>query len=250
MIVATTMRAFALCLVSCVPALALTGNAAPAGGPRHELLIVGSHGTSCTGTAVAHDLVLTAGHCIEQDTTYKVVEFDTARQPHLLDVRQAIRHQQFNISELFNHHATADVALLKMAAPLPPGIFPATLATGFAAPAIGDTLTVTGYGVAIRGDGKTGGTLRSARLAVIGKPGNLQVRLVDPSTGGARAGLGACTGDSGAPVYAASGELMGIVSWSTGPNMTEGCGGITGVTPLSLYRRWIVETSRRLSSPF
>jgi secreted trypsin-like serine protease len=229
------------------PALAMTGNAPSAAGPRHEVLIVGSHGTSCTGTAIAPDLVLTAGHCIEAGTTYKVVQFDAARQPQLLDVREVARHPQFDLRSVFAHRATADVALLKMVRPLPADIVPATLATS-AALQIGDTLTVVGYGLAIRGDGRSGGTLRAARLAVTGKPGNLQIRLVDPATGGKRAGLGACTGDSGAPAYAGT-AMIGVVSWSTGPNLTDGCGGLTGVTPLSLYRAWIVETARKLGSP-
>ena len=109
-------------------------------------------------------------------------------------------------------------------------------------------LTVSGYGLAVRGNGKTGGTLRAARLAVTGHPGNLQIRLVDPATGGARAGMGACTGDSGAPVFEGS-ALIGVVSWSTGPNNSAGCGGLTGITPLALYRNWIIETARRFGSP-
>jgi len=28
-----------------------------------------------------------------------------------------------------------------------------------------------------------------------------------------------------------------------------GCGGLTGVTPITLYRAWIVETVRKLGSP-
>jgi secreted trypsin-like serine protease len=211
------------------------------------VLIVGSHGTSCTGTAIARDLVLTAGHCIEADTTYKIVEFDVGRPPQLLDVREVARHPQFDLKTLFAHRATADVALLTMSRPLPADVIPATLGNGAAAPQVGETLTVVGYGVAVRGDGRTGGTLRAARLSVTGKPGNLQIRLVDPATGGTRAGMGACTGDSGAPVFAGD-ALIGVVSWSTGPNMTDGCGGLTGVTPLTLYRAWILETARKLGS--
>jgi secreted trypsin-like serine protease len=236
-------------LIWACPTLALVGNAPSAlPGGRHAVMIVGSHGTSCTGTAIARDLVLTAGHCIEPDTTYKVVEFDAARQPQLLDVRALARHPQFDVQTLFAHRATADVALLKMVQPLPPDIIPATLGKNARTPQVGDRLTVVGYGVAVRGDGKTGGTLRAAPLIVTGKPGNLQIRLVDPATGGARAGLGACTGDSGAPVFEGT-ALIGVVSWSTGPNMTDGCGGLTGVTPITLYRAWIVETARRLGSP-
>jgi hypothetical protein len=39
------------------------------------------------------------------------------------------------------------------------------------------------------------------------------------------------------------------VSWSTGPNNTDGCGGLTGVTPLGNYRAWIVEQARRMGAP-
>ena len=235
-------------LLLCGPALAITGNA-PAALPngRHAVMIVGSHGTFCTGAAIARDLVLTAGHCIEADTTYKLVEFDPTHQPRLLDVREVARHPQFDLKTLFAHRATADVALLKMAQPLPADIIPAVLGN-VPAPSVGDTLTVFGYGLAVRGDGKTGGTLRAAALTVTGKPGNLQIRLVDPRTGGATLGLGACTGDSGAPVFSGT-VLIGVVSWSTGPNLEAGCGGMTGVTPLALYRGWITDTARRLGSP-
>ena len=94
--------------------------------------------------------------------------------------------------------------------------------------------------------------MRAAPLTVTGQPGNLQIRLVDPATKGMRAGLGACTGDSGAPAFRDEGggfKVIGVVSWSTGPNLSAGCGGLTGITPLVRYRAWIVETARLLGSP-
>jgi secreted trypsin-like serine protease len=237
------------CVPAVAPAFAITGNAPSALlDGRHAVMIVGSHGTFCTGAAIARDLVLTAGHCIDADSTYKIVEFDAVRQPKLLDVSKVARHPQFHMQTLLAHRATADVALLKMAQPLPDTIVPAMLGAGTAPPKVGDALTVFGYGLAVRGDGKTGGTLRVARLTVTGHPGNLQIRLVDPATGGARAGMSACTGDSGAPVFADT-ALIGVVSWSTGPNMSGGCGGMTGVTPLTLYWLWIDQQSRQLGSP-
>ena len=235
-------------LLATAPAGAITGNSPRASGPRHAVMIVGSHGTFCTGAAIARHLVLTAGHCIEADTTYKIVEFNAAHEPQLLDVASVARHPQFNLKALFAHRATADVALLKMAQPLPAGVVPAMLSDGKRTPQIGEDLTVYGYGLAIRGEGKSGGTLRAAKLSVTGKPGNLQIRLVDPATRGTRPGMGACTGDSGAPVFEGS-ALIGVVSWSTGPNNSAGCGGLTGVTPIALYRAWIVETARHLGSP-
>jgi hypothetical protein len=112
----------------------------------------------------------------------------------------------------------------------------------------GDAFTVVGLGVAVRGDGKSGGTARGATLIATGRPGNLQVRLVDAATGGDKEGLGACTGDSGAPVFGADGSVIGLVSWSTGPRNSAGCGGLTGVTPLALYRSWITDSAKLLGN--
>jgi secreted trypsin-like serine protease len=118
--------------------------------------------------------------------------------------------------------------------------------------AVGERFAVYGYGMSVRTDANTSSTLRAATLVATGQPGNLQLRLVDPATGGNREGLGACTGDSGAPVYQDAGgyfAVIGVVSWSTGPNGDAGCGGFTGVTPIELYRGWIVDTARKLGSP-
>ena len=237
-------------ILLCTRTLAMVGDAPPAPeSGRAAVMIVGSGGTFCTGTAIARDLVLTAAHCVLPGVDYKLVEFDAARQPRFLDAREIARHPQFALPSLLAHRATADVALIKLAAPLPPAVAPATLSSWTQAPSVGERFSVIGYGLTVRGDGQTGGTLRRASLAATGKPGNLQLRLVDPMTGGERPGLGACTGDSGAPVFDGGGALIGVVSWSTGPGNSAGCGGLTGVTPLALYRAWIVETARKLGSP-
>ena len=45
---------------------------------RSVAMITGSHGTFCSGVALARDLVLTAGHCVLPGAEYKIVEFDAA----------------------------------------------------------------------------------------------------------------------------------------------------------------------------
>src|SRR6516165_5922485 len=144
---------------------------------------------------------------------------------------------------------TADVALVKLAEPLPSRVMSARIGGETDFVNVGDTLVVAGYGVTVRGDGRTGGTARAAALSVTGEPGSLQIRLFDPATKGVNAGLGACAGDSGAPAFrstAGEARIIGVVSWSTGPNLTAGCGGLTGITPLVKYRGWIVDTARKL----
>jgi secreted trypsin-like serine protease len=62
--------------------------------------------------------------------------------------------------------------------------------------------------------------------------------------------MGGCTGDSGAPAFDGDGPLViGVVSWSTAPGDEEGCGGLTGITPLFSYRDWIVDNARKFNSP-
>ena len=227
------------------PALALVGHASLATGPRSAVMIVGSGGTFCTGAAIASNVVLTAAHCVQPGADYKLVEFDAARQPRMLGVKAIVRHPQFDLKALLAHRATADIALLKLAQPLPAPLLPAKVGVLERKPEAGDPFVVTGFGVSIRGDGKTSGVLLTAALVATGKPGNLQIRLFDPVTRNERAGLGACTGDSGSPVFS-GGRIVGVVSWSTGPNNSEGCGGLTGVTPLDLYYTWIVGQVGRL----
>jgi hypothetical protein len=239
-------------LLACAPAAALVGGAenAEQALARHVVMLVGPRGF-CSGVAIARNVVLTAAHCVPAGAEYKLMELDAARQPMLKDIARIARHPGFDAAAA-RQRVTADVALLRLVAPLAAKFAPAALAAPRRSVAVGDLLLVAGYGVAAQGDGRTGGTLRTARLAVTGQPGSLQVRLVDPATRGDRPGLGACTGDSGAPVFDDSGgevAVLGVVSWTTGPNLSDGCGGLTGVTPLGRYRDWIVTTSAKLGAP-
>jgi secreted trypsin-like serine protease len=234
------------------PATAMVGGAyvVPKAASRPEVMLVGSRGNFCTGVAVARDLILTAAHCVQAGADYKLVELDAQRQPLMKDTLSVARHPQFNLKTMLSHRATADIALVKLAAPLK--VTPSPLMKARGRVAVGERFAVYGYGMSVRTDANTSSTLRAATLVATGQPGNLQLRLVDPATGGNREGLGACTGDSGAPVYQDAGgyfAVIGVVSWSTGPNGDAGCGGFTGVTPIELYRGWIVDTARKLGSP-
>jgi hypothetical protein len=230
------------------PALALTGAAPPAGGPPALpiVMVIDGNGDLCTGTALARELVLTAAHCVAAGLDYQV---KTRPADPPISVRSIAQHPRFDRASYAANRATADVALLKLAAPLPDDVKPATLAPARRV-AVGERLTIAGFGVTAAGTARGLGVPRMATLTVTGKPGSLQIRLFDPATRNRRPGLGACTGDSGAPAFEpASAAVIGVVSWSTAPGDEEGCGGLTGVTPLLLYRDWVIDTARKFNSP-
>jgi secreted trypsin-like serine protease len=233
------------------PALAVTGGAPPATGDvaRAIVMLVDENGDLCTATALAPELVLTAAHCVIGPHKRAVKVYQTGQS---IPVRSAQAHPRFNFASYAASRATADVALVKLVAPLPTIVAPAELA----APRrvnVGETLTVAGFGVTVDRTPIGLGIPREASLTVTGKPGSLQIRLVDAKTRDRRPGLGACVGDSGGPAFETGADgkrrIIAVVSWTTAPNDEDGCGGLTGLTPLILYRDWIVETAKTYNSP-
>lgn len=236
-------------LLFAAPASAIVGGAAPSneGVGRSVVTIVGSRGNFCSGSLIAPALVLTVAHCVQPGADYKIVHYGADRKPQLQDVKSVAIHPGFSMREMLAHRATADVALLRLQIPAQ-GKISSALGSPRLPIEVGAKFTIAGIGVTVRGDGKSGGIIRSAMLVATGKPGSLQIRLVDPATQGTHDGLGACTGDSGGPVVEDQQgvpTIVGVISWSTGPNGSAGCGGLTGVTPLTLYRQWILQTARQ-----
>jgi len=237
-------------LALAAPAAGMVGGAQPADEAltRHVVMVVGARRTGCTGTAIGRDLVLTAAHCVPPGTRYGVIEPGAPRSAKANRAANVERHPRFDPDTALSGRRTVDVALVKLSEPLSARVVPVPLGTREHFP-IGDRFIVAGYGITGAGGF---GTLRSATLMVVRHAGSGFLRLADPATRGDIAGLGACSGDSGGPVFEdTTGRLalVGVVSWGTDARRGGGCGGFTGATPLSLFRPWITETAGKLGSP-
>jgi len=234
------------------PASGMVGDAAPADETlaRHVVMVVGARRTGCSGTAIGRNLVLTAAHCVPPGAAYGVFEGGAGRRGRPNQVVGIERHPLFDQDTVLTSRETADVALLKLAQPLTRRVAPAPLGMRDHFP-LGDRFVVAGYGITGQPAGGYG-TLRSATLMVVRHAASGALRLADPTTRGEIAGLGACSGDSGGPVFEDIGgrvALVAVVSWATEARRGAGCGGFTGATPLARFRDWLAETSARLGSP-
>jgi len=149
---------------------------------------------------------------------YKIVLYDAQRQPQLREVKRWPRIRS-STSRAFSRTAPAPTSRCCNSSNRSGQDSGADRGAARADRGRQPAFTVAGIGVTKRGDGKSGGTIRAATLTATGQPGRLQIRLVDPATNNTTEGLGACTGDSGAPVFEdqnGRAVIVGVVSWSTG----------------------------------
>jgi hypothetical protein len=242
------LAAVVLCIAFQRPAAALVGEAQFAQGDvaQNVVLIRSARGARCTGVVVAPDIVLTAAHCTS-DATELTVYRTTEAGAESYKVVAFAAHPQYDAKSYAESQAAVDLALLKLALPLS-DLGPVVMRERVPLP--GERLLVAGFGDAVAESSAGLGALQTATLIAIGEPSSLQLRLADPAShGGAVAGLGSCRGDSGGPVFEWSAGrfvLVGVLSWSNGPNMSTGCGGVTGATPIARHRQWILKTTKRM----
>ncbi len=235
----------ALVCLSPAPAFAVIGGSpVGAGDPAaaETVMITGNQGF-CTGAVIGERLVLTAAHCVDGAGRIAVLVFGAGRQPLINEVVESRVHPQYRRADWQARRTAVDLAVVRTAQPIGQGRRAAGLAGG-GLPTPGTSIRLVGFGPASEGDGRSAGTLRAAALTVTGRPSTYQVRLTGP---GPQA-LGACTGDSGGPVYASEAGrpvVSGIVSWTTGRG-TARCGALTGTVPVAPHRRWIEEAARGL----
>lgn len=195
----------------------------------------------CSGVLIARDLVLTAGHCLEEVSSAERIGvfFYKGSVPvaEVSTVRAFSRHPQYRRgwensegeAETRQREIAADLALLRLSAPAPAGYEPVALSASPGA-AQGGSGRLAAAGLSGTGPTARSGLLKTSNVSTIrftdGAP-----RIAFANAAGGRA----CVGDSGGPVAVLDGKtprLWGVISAVLRP--ANGCGGRIVVAPVEL----------------
>jgi hypothetical protein len=217
--------------LSAGPASALVGaDLADRTVQRFTVIVAGAKGR-CSGVVLAPDIVLTAAHCVRPGERFRVGgDPGGGYQALLVPVAGIVQHPLYAEKD----PGSPDLAILKLAKPLPGRFIPAAL--NRRSPSIGDDLIVAGYGKSASGDSPV-----VLRMVLQRVSQSFRGWVVLTSVGENAAN--AAPGDSGGPVFAYRGmhSLVGL--------MVAVSGRQTKAVALTAHHDWIRETMRKLEKP-
>ena len=200
-------------------------------------MVLGSRGSACTGTLIARDIVLTAGHCV-QGSTQIAIAWNEGGKPVLELVKQTATHPQFSG---FNQRSI-DLALIRLSKPMGSRFEPAALEEGEGEHV---SFELAGFGLQTSYDEASAGKLRSAETV------SLQLstsRVLHLGRETAPSELQICKGDSGGPVFADTGDgrvLVGVIVATYNSNVKPGarwsaiCGNTAQAIRIGPQKTWI-----------
>lgn len=216
---------------------ALVGKTQPAGAAASHTVMVlkrqASGASFCSGVVIAPGIVLTAAHCVHRAKGVAVYVPSTGA-PKLHVAASIAIHPGYVPNAIARRKRSIDLALIRLREHLPGRLRPISIGPR-AAVRIGMRFHIAGYGMQREGVEQSVGKLRTLMLKV--RPPISGILLWLRGTGNAAAG--ACTGDSGGPVFTHGfGSLAGITVWARGKGKRR-CGDLTQAVLVAPHRPWI-----------
>jgi hypothetical protein len=203
---------------------------------RYTVALASAKGR-CSGVVLAQNVVLTAAHCIQGASNLQVGGNlggeQRALPPSMLSaVSEIVQHPLYRPKDA----GSPDLAILKLAKPLPDQFIPAALNSRELK--TGDDLIAAGYGKGAANDTKAGTVLRMVLLRVSQtiRGWVILASVREDASGGA-------PGDSGGPVFAYRG-MYSLVALIVGVSENR-----TKAVALAAHYGWIRETVEKLSAP-
>lgn len=203
--------------------------------------------STCSGSLIANDLVLTAAHCVNPNSNQLFVlfakDFEVSGQ---LNVSKMVAARRFERHSLFSPDRaegtdTFDLALIQLSSSAPAGYRAVSLSQDTNHVSQG-VLIAAGYGFT-NGLFRTGlGTLRQAPLQFLKPHSKTEFETLQDDTG-------VCSGDSGGPLYQRIGsQWLQVGVASRVATKFLGCRNYAVYTRVDSYQDWIQETALKLRS--
>ncbi|WII72988.1 trypsin-like serine protease [Bdellovibrio sp. 22V] len=208
----------------------------------------------CTGSLLAENIVLTAGHCVPNSADYKEVAlyviFNTdLRKMAKTDIRLVVDtevHTEYGKAGEHGEDAN-DLALIKFAGPMAPGYTLAKFLDDETLLKPGTKVTLAGYGL-IETDGvntKSDDRLRKVDVEVVEDFGKTEI-LLDQTQG-----KGACHGDSGGPAFLEVKGVQyvwGVTSRGAGKDGVDDCSLVSVYTKVKSQSEFIEKALKKLTA--
>jgi secreted trypsin-like serine protease len=231
----TILAAIGLMAATIASSSALVG-ISQTGGPAlaHTVVVVRNHGNTagvCSGVVLSPRIILTAAHCVKPATYIGVLVSPNSQEP--IFAQSVSVHPRYVAGAERKRVVSIDLAMIRLEKSLPPQFRPVALETNPLV-RLDQEFSIAGFGLREE-NGASATELRHGRLVTRSPLSNILLWATDPN----RSGFGACTGDSGGPIFDAGvTKLVAITVWSAGAGVRK-CGDLTQGVLVAPQRAWI-----------